>query len=357
MEEEKKVIPKPPEKCPECKSTNLVTDYDTGETVCGDCGLVLPDPIIDERPEWRAYTQEEEIERSRIGMPETLTIHDKSLSTTLKPIYRDPFGKTIKPGTLIEIKRLSKWQEHSRVHSQIDRNLAQAMTELNRLADKLNLPRPPKSPVREIAAVIYRKFLDKGLVRGRAIIAVVPACLYASCREAGILRTLQEVADASLVDKVDKKEVARCYRFIVKELNKKMPIVDPRSCISKIAEKIGISQETQGLAIKILRQAKEKRISCGRGPMGLAAAALYIACLENNEKKKGRFGFIGPVTQKDIADKAGVTEVTVRNRYKELVKKLNIEIPTRSEKLALFFGGLPSQILLHNFIEINSKMS
>jgi transcription initiation factor TFIIB len=194
------------------------------------------------------------------------------------------------------------------------------MTELDRLADKLDIPYPP----REIAAVIYRKVLEKGLIRGRSIVATVPACLYAACREAGIPRTLQEIADASLVNK---KEVARCYRLIIKELEKKMPNVDPVSCVSKIAEKIGISGKTQGRAIEILRQAKEKRMSCGRGPMGLAAAALYIACEINHEMKNFRW-YSRPVTQKDIADTAGVTEVTVRNRYKELEKKLGIEIPT-----------------------------
>ena len=324
MEEDEKVIPeKMPEKCPECKSPNLVTDYDTGETVCGDCGFVLPDPIMDKGPEWRAFSQEEEVERSRVGMPEILTVHDKSLSTTLKPIYRDSFGKAIRPGTLIDMKRLSGWQERSRVHSSIERNLARAMTELDRLADKLDIPPPTKSPVREIAAVLYRKILERGLIRGRSIIGIVPACLYVACREAGILRTLQEVADASLVDK---KVIGHCYRLAIKELDKKMPIVSPISCVSKIAEKIGISGKTQGRAIEIIRQAKEKKYGSGKDARSLAAAALYIACLENKEQKKGRFGNpVGDITQKDIADTAGVTEVTVRNRYKDLEKLLDIK--------------------------------
>jgi len=334
MEERKKLSPQLSiDRCPECGSVNLISDYDTGEVACGDCGFVLPDPVIDEGPEWRAYTQEEEAERSRVGMPGNLNVHDKSLSTTLKPIHRDAFGRALRPGTFIDMKRLSKWQERSRVHSSIERNLVRAMTELDRLADKLNIP--PKSPIREIAAVIYRKILDKGLIRGRSIIGMVPACLYAACRQTGIPRTLQEVADASLVDK---KKVARCYRLLLRELDIQMPVADSNKCVSKIAEKIGISQETQGLAIKILRQAKERRMSSGRGPMGLAAAALYIACLENNERKKGRFGFIRPITQKDIAEVAGVTEVTVRNRYKELVEILDIEIPTKSEKTRSFFA-------------------
>ena len=313
------------EKCPECGSKELVTDYDTGEVVCGDCGFVLPDPIIDKGPEWRAFSQEEEVERSRVGMPTVLTVHDKSLSTTMKPIYRDAFGNALRPNTFIDMKRLSGWQERSRVHLSIERNLVLAMQELNRLADKLNIPPPPKSPAREIAAVIYRKALNEGLIRGRSIIAMVPACLYLACRQTGILRALQEIANASLVDK---KDVGRCYRFLLKELEMQAPVTNPIKCISKIAEKIGISGKTQGRAIEIIRQAKEKKYGSGKDARSLAAAALYIACRENNEQKIGRFGnSLGDITQKDIADTAGVTEVTVRNRYKDLEKLLGIKIP------------------------------
>ena len=158
------------------------------------------------------------------------------------------------------------------------------------------------------------KHLDKGLVRGRSIAAIAAAALYAACRGSGTPRTLREIAEASLVDK---KDVARCYRLLLRELDVHMPIADPLTYVSKIAEKTGISGKTQGAAIQILRDARRKRAAAGKDPMGLAAAALYIACLQNGEKK----------TQKDIAEAAGVTEVTVRNRYKTLKKQLNLELP------------------------------
>lgn len=324
--EEKKVIPKQLiEKCPECKSINLVHDYDTGEIVCGDCGLVLPDPMIDKGPEWRAFTPDQEAERARGGRPETLTIHDKGLSTTMKPIYHDAFGRMLPPQALIDVKRLSKRQEHLRVHSSIERNLAQAMTELDRLAGKLSIP----TPIKEKAALIYRKALtkkskdkkskEKNIIRGRSINGIVAASLYMACRDSELPRTLQEIAEAS---SINKKEIGRCYRLLLKEMDVQMPAPDPIKYISKIAEKIGISQRTQGSAIQILHQAKAKKIHAGKDRRGLAAAALYIACSENNEQKKGLHGFMGPVTQKNIADAAGVTEVTVRNRYQELKEKL-----------------------------------
>jgi transcription initiation factor TFIIB len=298
------------DKCPECGSSNLIHDYDTGETVCGDCGLVVYEQMMDKGPEWRAFTQEEKASRSRVGVPTSYSVHDKGLSTAISQVDRDAFGRKLPLSTRLQMWRLRKWQIRSRVHSSIDRNLAQAMAELDRLSDKVFIPQP----VKEKAAVTYRKALDKGLVRGRSIAAIAAAALYAACRGSGTPRTLREIAEASLVDK---KDVARCYRLLLRELDVHMPIADPLTYVSKIAERTGISGKTQGLAIQILRIARKKRAAAGKDPMGLAAAALYIACLQNNEKK----------TQKDIAEAAGVTEVTVRNRYKTLKKQLDLELP------------------------------
>ncbi len=298
------------DKCPECGSSNLIHDYDTGETVCGDCGLVLYEQMMDKGPEWRAFTQEEKASRSRVGVPTSYSVHDKGLSTAISQVDRDAFGRKLPLSTRLQMWRLRKWQIRSRVHSSIDRNLAQAMAELDRLSDKVYIP----PPIKEKAAVTYRKALDKGLVRGRSIAAIAAAALYAACRGSGTPRTLREIAEASLVDK---KDVARCYRLLLRELEVHMPIADPLTYVSKIAERTGISGKTQGIAIQILREARKRRAAAGKDPMGLAAAALYIACLQNNEKK----------TQKDIAEAAGVTEVTVRNRYKTLKKQLNLELP------------------------------
>ncbi len=309
-----KDIPKPnqrlAEKCPECASKNLVHDYDSGETICGDCGLVLYEQMLDKGPEWRAFTQQEKASRSRVGMPTSYSIHDKGLSTTISQIDRDAFGRKLPLSTRLQMWRLRKWQIRSRVHSSTDRNLAQAMAELERLSSKVNI----SAPIKEKAAVIYRKALDKTLVRGRSINAIAAAALYAACRKSGSPKTLSEISQASLVNK---KDVARCYRLLLQKLDFHMPISDPLTYVSKIAEKNGVSGKTQGTAIAILRDAKQKRFSAGKDPIGMAAAALYIACLQNNEK----------VTQKDIAEASGVTEVTVRNRYKALKQQLNIEIP------------------------------
>ena len=311
--EAKKTPQRLAENCPECASKNLIHDYDTGETICGACGLVLYEQTLDKGPEWRAFTQQEKASRSRVGGPSSYAIHDKGLSTTISQVDRDAFGRKLPLATRLQMWRLRKWQIRSRVHSSSDRNLAQAMSELDRLSGKVSIP----PPIKEKAAVVYRKALDKGLVRGRSIAAIAAASLYAACRGSGTPRTLSEIAEASLVDR---KDVARCYRMLLQELDVHMPIAEPLMYVSKIAEKNGVSGKTQGTAIQILRDARRKRFAAGKDPMGMAAAALYIACLQNNEK----------ITQKDIADAAGVTEVTVRNRYKVLKKQLSLEVPERA---------------------------
>jgi len=293
--------------CPECNGTNLIEDYDLGEIICHNCGLVLSEHALNQGPEWRAFTKEEKDQRGRVGLPTSFSIHDKGLSTVIDRVNRDASGRQLPFTTRLEMLRLRKWQIRTRVHSSADRNLAQAMTELDRLTDVLHIP----TSIKESAAMVYRKALSNSLVRGRSIAAVAAASLYAACRISETPRTLKDVSAAS---RIRKKDVARCYRLLVRELNLRMPVMDPVKCISKIATGVEISMLTQQRAIRIINEAKKKGIVTGKDPMGLAAASLYVACVLEGEKK----------TQKEIADVANVTEVTVRNRYKGLKESLNV---------------------------------
>ncbi|MFH0859312.1 MAG: TFIIB-type zinc ribbon-containing protein [Patescibacteria group bacterium] len=299
------------DKCPECCSGELIQDYNTSETVCSRCGLIVRQQEMDRGPERRSYTLEELKQRTRTGPPNSPNLHDRGMGTTFNPNERGTNKKVDKRQML----RLKKWQVYSRVQGAGERNLALAMNELTLISEKLTIPKS----VKEEAAVIYRKTLKKRLTRGRSISVMTAAALYTACRFAKTPKTLKEIAKASLINK---KEIAHCYRFLLKELNIKIPISNLTVCISKIAGGIGISEPTQGVAVRILHQAQEKRFISGKGPMGVAAATLYIACLLNEESR----------TQKDIAYAAGVTEVTIRNRYKEIVKKLNLEIPDKEDK-------------------------
>jgi len=295
--------------CPECGNETIIQDEDSGEIICGSCGLVITESIINKGPEWRAFTQSEKESRSRVGVPISFSVHDKGLTTMIGRVGRDAFGRKIPLKTKLQMLRLRKWQIRSRVHSSIDRNLAQAMAELDRLTDKLHIP----PPIKEKAAIVYRKALDKGLVRGRSISAIAAASLYAACRLTQTPRTLREIAQHS---PIDKKDIARCYRLLLRELRLQMPVPAAKLRVPKIAAKVGIGEKTQQKAVEILRKAESLKTTAGKDPMGLAAAALYIACVMNDEKR----------TQKMIADAAGVTEVTIRNRYKGLKDALNLDI-------------------------------
>jgi transcription initiation factor TFIIB len=297
------------DKCPECGSDNLIQDEESGEVICGNCGLVVSESTINEGPEWRAFTQTEKESRSRVGVPISFSVHDKGLTTVIGRIGRDALGRKLPLRTKLQMLRLRKWQIRSRVHSSVDRNLAQAMAELDRLTDKLHIP----PSIKERAAIIYRKALDKGLVRGRSIAAITAASLYAACRITQTPRTLKEV---TLHSPVDRKDIARCYRLLLRELDLRMPIPGAQERVPKIAAKVGVGEKTQQMAIALLRKAEILKTTAGKDPMGLAAAALYIACVMNDEKR----------TQKMIADAAGITEVTIRNRYKGLKEVLKLDI-------------------------------
>ncbi len=275
--------------------------------MCSDCGLVVNGKILDRGPEWRAFTPEEKQTKSRAGRPNKYSLYDKGLSTTIK-IDRDAYGRRLPPKVRRQMWRLRKWQIRAGVYGTTNRNLLHAMMELERLSEKLRVP----SSVQEMAAVIYRKALNNVLVRGRCIAAIVAAALYAACRFTKIPRTLKEVAEASLRDK---GELAMCYRLLIQKLDIQMPLDDPLDYVSKLGEKAGVSIEAQGMATKIICKAKRKRVTLGKDPSGLAAAALYIASQSRNEM----------VTQHDLSRAANVTEVTIRNRKKELIEKLKLK--------------------------------
>ena len=294
--------------CPECGSTSVVEDITRGEKICGSCGLVLSDHRIDTGAEWRAFTTEEADSRSRVGAPLRYTVHDKGLSTIIDWRDRDTSGRKLTPARRSEIYRLRKWQIRSRVHSSMDRNLAQAMSELERLASQLGLPQP----IRELAALLYRKSIIQKLVRGRSIEAMVAATLYAACRIRKKPRPLDEVADAS---RVDKKKLGQCYRLLLRNLKIKIPLSNPIDYIARFASQLELSSPVQLRTVEILNRSRDLGLTIGRDPLGLAAAAIYVASIMLDDRR----------TQREIAEVARVTEVTVRNRYKEIVRKLDID--------------------------------
>jgi transcription initiation factor TFIIB len=291
--------------CPECGSTNLMRDYDSAELVCKECGCVLHTRIADRGPEWRAFNKEQREKRARTGAPLTYTIHDKGLSTMIDWHDRDIYGKRIKSEQKAQIYRLRRWQKRIRVSNSLERNLAYALSEMTKIVNGLSLPRS----VFETASVVYRKAVKGNLIRGRSIQGMTAASVYIACRQCGLARTLEEIAKAS---KVSKKEIGRSYRFLVKKLDYFLPPVKTSKYLSKFSNQLAMRGKTEEVANRILINARKLKLTSGRGPTGVAAAASYIASVLVGERR----------TQREVAEIAKVTEVTIRNRYKELLSHM-----------------------------------
>ena len=299
----------PQRKCPDCGSKMLQKSAERGEIFCKNCGLVLEDNMIQEGPEWRAFDAEQRNSRARTGAPLKYMSPNKGLVTEIDQYNRDIRGGKIAPSQQAQLYRMRKWHKRASISNSIERNLAIALTELNRVASHLGL----QESIRESSALLYRKCVEKGLIRGRQIESVVSAVIYAICRQYGIPRTLDEI---SSVAEIPQKEIGRTYRLITQELGIKVPLTNPQFYISRFVTSLKVSGETQKKAVEILNKALEKGLISGRGPMGVAAAAVYIASVLTDERR----------TQKEVADVAGVTEVTIRNRYRELKTALELKV-------------------------------
>ncbi|WP_129114835.1 transcription initiation factor IIB [Halegenticoccus tardaugens] len=289
-------------RCPECGG-HVIADEGRGETVCADCGLVVEEDSVDRGPEWRAFNASEKDQKSRVGAPTTNTMHDKGLSTNIDWRNKDAYGNSLGSRQRQKMQRLRKWNERFRTRDSKERNLKQALGEIDRMASALGLP----ENVRETASVIYRRALNDGLLPGRSIEGVATACVYAAARMAGVPRSLDEITDVS---RVEKSEVARTYRYVVRELSLEVQPADPEQYVPRFASSLGLSDEAEHRARQLLRNAKQKGVHSGKSPVGLAAAAVYAAALLTNEK----------TTQAAVSEVADISEVTIRNRYHELLE-------------------------------------
>ena len=297
-------IPNIKQSCLRCGKKELITDTETGEIFCGGCGYVSSERVESTGPERRSFP-DDRVNRERTGIGTSLAIHDQGLSTVISPTNRDATGQPLSNSMKKTLKRLRIWDSRSQ-NDPIDRNFRQAFNELYRLKDKLSL----SDSVIEKAAYIYRKALDKKLIRGRSISGMIGSALYAACREVETPRTLKEIA---MTMNIKKGDLAACYRLLIKELDLKIPVVDSVQNVARIASKIGLPEKTRRYAIEILRKAEESKISAGKNPMALAATALYISCVKMGVRR----------TQRDLAEAANITEVTIRNRHKGLLELVN----------------------------------
>tara|TARA_Y100001949_G_scaffold148012_1_gene132187 strand:- start:342 stop:1190 length:849 start_codon:yes stop_codon:yes gene_type:complete len=282
----------------------MVLDETTGELFCSFCGFVITEKITEGGPEWRSFSNEGG-DRSRVGAGTSITMHDMGLSTIIGTQNKDATGKPLESSMKKSMERLRTWDNRSQAHTSSERNLRQALSEMDKLKDKLTLT----DMVIEKAAYIYRKAIERKLVKGRSIHGLVAACVYAACRMTETPRTLDDVAEGI---NIKRKDVARSYRIIFKELDLKIPVADPVKGVSRIASVAGLGESTKRKALVLLNKAKKIGMVAGKDPMGIAAAALYLSCISTGGSK----------TQKEISIASGVTEVTIRNRCVGLKKLL-----------------------------------
>ena len=287
------------DRCQRCGNSTIISDTETGETICKKCGFVISDRLETTGPEWRSFLEDGKSDKSRTGDGTSLRRHDMGLATIINPANRDAAGKPLTYNMKNTIRRLRISNNRIQFNQSIDRNFREAFSDLDRMKDKLAI----SNAIVEKSAYIYRKAIENGLVRGRSIAALMGATLYAACRDTETPRTLKDIAEKT---NIKRKEIARCYRMLLKELDLKMPVVDPVQCISRIGSKLGISEKTKRYAIEILRKAEQNDYVAGKNPMAMAGTALYLSCVKMKEDR----------TQKEIAQAANITEVTIRNRSK-----------------------------------------
>ncbi len=282
--------------CPECEG-KVISLHERGEIVCGQCGLVISERIVDVAHSGkRAFTKQEKESRERTGSPISILLPDMGLSTIIdKTSIKSP-----------DLKRAAKWNSRMTWDK---RNMLIATTELKRIGSNLNLP----NHVKKTAIRLYIEAFKKKLLRGRSINGMVAACLYFACRERKIPRTLQEILDET---SISAKNVRRCYRTLIRELNLKVPSTDPISLIPRFIADLDLDADAENATIKILQSFISKFSTSGKDPKGLCAGSLYLVCKMKDKR----------VSQKEIANLVGVTEVTLRSRYKELIKMLNIMV-------------------------------
>ena len=288
--------------CPDCGGA-IVTDESQAERHCVDCGRVVESDGLDRGPEWRAYTHEERASKSRVGSPQTELLHDRGLSTKIGWRDEDARGNPLSDRKRRQIQRLRTWDERYRAADSKDRNLRQALGEIDRMASALGLP----ETVRETASVIYRRALDDGLLPGRSIEGVATAALYASARLDGVARSIDELVTVSRVGEL---ELQRTYTYLTRELDLQVPPTHPGEYIGRFASGLDCTDETEHRARALVEDAVEAGVHSGKHPVGIAASALYGAGQLTGEK----------MTQEAVSEVANVSKVTIRNRYREVMR-------------------------------------
>src|ERR671932_242584 len=293
--------------CNQCQSDTVIFDMVSSEFVCSSCGCVANDKFFNGEHNNGFHNPSEYSDRSRTGMPESLAIHHKGLSTLIGIGDTDARGKALEPAQRMKMQRLRTWNNRSQLNDSISRNLEKALKFLNNFGDKLYL----SQAVMESAAYIYRKAALKKLAKGRSTLGLVGAALYAACRETATPKT---VADIAAVCNISSKDVMAHYKLILKELSLQMPVLHGPDYVTLIANRLDLSEKTKREALRIYVMVQQNRISLGKNPRALAGAVIYLASQNCNEFLR----------QVEICQVADISTVSLRKRCKEIKATLGI---------------------------------
>lgn len=300
--------------CPECHKSQIVFDYDRAELVCNHCGLVIEDNVIDHGPEWRSFEDDGSFNKVRVGAPMTYTRHDKGLSTEIGWVDKDSYGNNLSRRNRSKFYRLRKVHQRSKTPKTSQQNIKKALIEISKVTSKMNLPKDTT----ETAAYIYRKAHAENLTRGRTIMCICAASIYAACRQCGIPRTLEEIAGEF---DLKRREVGRTYIEMMKLVKLNLPVPSPEQYISRFCGELKLNGPVQARVKELLQLITDKGLVSGRSPLAIVGALIYIASIETNQRR----------TQAEIAEATKVTEVTIRNRYKEIMQFIEDEKERRGE--------------------------
>jgi len=299
--------------CPECESKHLTRDYERAEVICEKCGLVVDDGIIDQTPEWNAYSYEEENKMSRTGAPMNYTRHDKGLSTEIGSGNVDFYGKKISYKNRVAIHRMRKWQYRTRTRNTAERNMLHAFKKINQMTSRMELPKS----VKENAAMIYRKVAERNFTRGRNTEGIIAASIYASCRQCKVPRTLDEISAFTNLDSSKaRRKVSKSFRFLTRTLNLRIIPPSPEEYMARYGDDLNLDSDVQAQTVELLSLSKQAGFTVGKNPLCMVAAAIYLSSRMCGKR----------MNQHEIGEVIGITEVSIRNRYKEMVEKLNIKL-------------------------------
>ncbi|HET6517785.1 MAG TPA: TFIIB-type zinc ribbon-containing protein [Nitrosopumilaceae archaeon] len=304
--------------CPECQSS-LVDDTQNGEIICSGCGVVVADQMADYGPESKGSSLEEKMKLARATGQTTYSQHDLGITTEISISSKDFSGKSINSEVANQMHNLRKWQQRVRVSSPRERRLANVLTKIGEACNGLSLSKN----VLETASMIYRNLDEKMDVKGKSVASISAATIYMACKQCDVVRSLDEICQGLCAQKEVKakaKLAARYYRTMVMEMGAfTAPVVTMDKYISKIANLTKTDVRVERLALEIAEKTKNNNIADGKAPNGIAAAYLYVASVLLGQN----------VLQRDVSSIAGVTEVTIRNRCKEILTSYQLKVTLR----------------------------